>query len=99
MMTVKTNLAALVAAFCLWSAATQAQAAKISALPAQPQPGAIVRLTVSAPAQGDSVVSIRGALAEEPLHFRWAGAGTWHAIGGIPVDKEGALFANAVVQR
>ena len=98
-MTLKANLAAFVAASCLWSVNTRAQTAKISAQPAQPQPGAIVRLTVTAPAQGDSIVSIRGALAEEPLHFRRAGAGTWHAIGGIPVDKEGALFANAIVQR
>jgi murein DD-endopeptidase MepM/ murein hydrolase activator NlpD len=74
------------------------QAARIAAVPAQPQPGAIVRLAVTAPAQGDSVVSIRGALAEEPLHFIRAGRDTWHAIGGIPVDKEGVLFANAIVQ-
>ena len=99
MMTLKSNLAAFMAASCLWSVASKAQAVKILAQPAQPQPGAIVRLTVTAPAQGDSVVSIRGALAEEPLHFRRASAGTWHAIGGIPVDKEGALFANAIVLR
>src|ERR1043165_4019101 len=41
------------------------QAARITALPAQPDPGAIVRLAVTAPANGDPVVSIRGALAEE----------------------------------
>ena len=99
MTTIKANLAAIAAASCLWSLSLQAQAAKISALPANPQPGAIVRITVNAPAQGDPVVSIRGALAEEPLHFRHAAGDTWHAIGGIPVDKEGALFANAVVQR
>ncbi|HJP59472.1 MAG TPA: M23 family metallopeptidase [Gemmatimonadaceae bacterium] len=75
------------------------QAARITALPARPEPGAIVRLAVSAPAHGDPVVSIRGALAEEPLHFVHAGRDTWHAIGGIPVDKEGVLFANAIVQR
>ena len=98
MMTPRANSAALVAAFCLWSVALQAQGTRITALPAQPQPGAIVRLTVTAPSQGDSIVSIRGALAEEPLHFRRASADTWHAIGGVPVDKEGALFANAIVQ-
>ena len=75
-----------------------AQDARITALPAQPEPGAIVRLAVTAPAHGDSVVSIRGALAEEPLHFVRAGRDSWHAIGGIPVDKEGVLFANAIVQ-
>lgn len=45
------------------------------------------------------MISIRGALAEEPLHFVRASGSSWHAIGGIPVDKEGVLFANAVVQR
>ena len=75
------------------------QAARITAVPARPDPGAIVRLAVTAPALRDSVVSIRGALAEEPLHFVRAGRDTWHAIGGIPVDKEGILFANAIVQR
>ena len=99
MTTIKANLAAITAASCLWSISLQAQAPKISAQPADPQPGAIVRITVNAAAHGDAVVSIRGALAEEPLHFRRAGADTWHAIGGIPVDKEGALFANAIVQR
>ena len=93
------TLQAVVAASISWPFALQAQAARISASPAQPQPGAIVRLTVTAPAGADPVLSIRGALAEEPLHFIRASGATWHAIGGIPVDKEGLLFANAVVQR
>lgn len=77
----------------------RAQGAKITAQPAQPQPGAIVRLTLSDPEPGDAIVSVRGALADEPLHFRRASTTTWHAIGGVPVDREGVLFANAVVQR
>ena len=84
---------------CVSAQPLQAQEPRISATPANPEPGAIVRLSVSAPAGADSVVSIRGALAEEPLHFLRVNATTWHAIGGIPVDKEGVLFANAVVQR
>lgn len=95
----RTHLAAIAAASCLCGTVAAAQGAKITALPARPQPGAIVRLTVSDPLRGDSIVSIRGALADEPLHFRRASGSTWHAIGGIPVDKEGVLFANAVVQR
>lgn len=47
----------------------------------------------------DSVVSVRGALAGEPLHFMRSAAGAWHAIGGVPVDAEGSLLANAVIQR
>jgi murein DD-endopeptidase MepM/ murein hydrolase activator NlpD len=95
----RTHIAAIVAASCLYATVSRAQAAKITAQPTHPQPGAIVRLTVSDPMRGDSIVSIRGALADEPLHFRRASGNAWHAIGGIPVDKEGVLFANAVVQR
>lgn len=71
---------------------------RLSAEPTSPEPGAIVRLTLEVPASGDSVVSVRGALAEEPLHFLRAANGTWRAIGGVPVDAEGNLLANAVVQ-
>jgi murein DD-endopeptidase MepM/ murein hydrolase activator NlpD len=89
-----------VAFFLLVSSAGGAQSARLTATPARPEPGAIVKLTLTAPASGvDSIVSVRGALAQEPLHFRRAGAGTWHAIGGVPVDAEGTLLANAVIQR
>jgi murein DD-endopeptidase MepM/ murein hydrolase activator NlpD len=95
------TFATSVAFFLLVSSAAAGQtSARLTAAPARPEPGAIVRLTLSAPAiRGDSIVSVRGALAEEPLHFRRAAAGTWHAIGGVPVDAEGSLLANAVVQR
>ena len=59
-----------------------------------------MRLTLSAPiSRADSVVSVRGELAEEPLHFIRSTAGAWHAIGGVPVEAEGSLVANAVVER
>ena len=58
-----------------------------------------MRLTLSVSrSSADSVVSIRGALAGEPLHFIRSG-GEWHALGGVPVDVEGSLVASAVVQR
>ncbi len=98
-MQLRAHIAAIAAASCFFGAASRAQDAKITAQPAHPEPGAIVRLSVSDPQRSDSIVSIRGALADEPLHFRRASGSTWHAIGGIPVDKEGVLFANAVVQR
>ena len=98
-MRVRTRLFAIGAIAFVSPLALEGQAARITDLPAQPQPGAIVRLAVTAPSRGDAVVSIRGALAEEPLHFIRAGRDTWHAIGGIPADREGTLFANAIVQR
>ena len=94
------RFAASIALTCLFSGALKAQTARLTAAPARPEPGAIVRLTLIAPASGaDSVVSVRGALAGEPLHFMRATGSAWHAIGGVPVDSEGSLVANAVIQR
>jgi murein DD-endopeptidase MepM/ murein hydrolase activator NlpD len=73
-----------------------AQAPRLVAAPARPQPGAIVRLTLSSPARkGDSVVAVRGTLSGEPLHFIVAAKGSWRAIGGIPADAVGTLSARA----
>jgi murein DD-endopeptidase MepM/ murein hydrolase activator NlpD len=59
-----------------------------------------VRLTLSvAAARTDSIVSVRGEMAEEPLHFMPAADGTWRAIGGVPVNAEGRLVATATVER
>jgi murein DD-endopeptidase MepM/ murein hydrolase activator NlpD len=49
--------------------------------------------------RADSIDSIRGALAGEPLHFIASTAGTWHAIGGVPVDAEGSLAASVIIHR
>lgn len=95
----KTTLATLLAFFSIFSASLAAQTAQLTAAPASPEPGAIVRLTLSAPGGLDSIVSVRGALAGEPLHFLRAGPGKWHAIGGVPVEAEDTLLANAIVQR
>jgi len=94
------SFAASIAFLCLSSGALSAQAARLTAAPARPEPGAIVRLTLTAPiSRADSIVSVRGALAEEPLHFLRSTGGSWHAIGGVPVDAEGSLTANAVIER
>lgn len=59
-----------------------------------------MRLTLSvAAARTDSIVSVRGEMAEEPLHFMPAADGTWRAIGGVPVNAEGRLVATATVER
>jgi murein DD-endopeptidase MepM/ murein hydrolase activator NlpD len=76
-----------------------AQATRLSIAPVRPEPGAIVRLTLADPAsRADAVVSVRGSMAGEPLHFLPSGPGTWHAIGGVPVDATGSLLANAEVR-
>src|SRR6185503_19268816 len=66
---------------------------RLAAVPSRPQPGAIVRLSLRAP---ESVSSIRGTLAGEPLHFIRSDSG-WHAIGGIPTDAQGNIVARAFV--
>ena len=84
----------------LFSGALTAQTARLTSAPARPQPGAIVRLTLNAPvSRADSVVSVSGSLAGEPLHFMHLTAGTWHSIGGIPVDSEGNLVGVAEIKR
>jgi murein DD-endopeptidase MepM/ murein hydrolase activator NlpD len=87
-------------ALCLVSGSLGAQTSRLSIAPLRPEPGAIVRLTLNAPvSRADSIVSIRGALAGEPLHFMNAAAGTWHAIGAVPVDATGSLVASVILQR
>ena len=90
----KLHLAAILVV--LWAEKPERQAPRLDAAPARPQPGAIVRLTLSSPLKkGDSIVAIRGSLAGEPLHFIVAARGSWHAIGGIPADAVGTLSARA----
>jgi murein DD-endopeptidase MepM/ murein hydrolase activator NlpD len=94
------SFATSIAVSFFFSGALTAQTARLTAAPARPEPGAIVRLTLSAPVSpADSVVSVSGTLAGEPLHFIRLTPGTWHAIGGLPVDKEGTLVASAVIER
>ncbi|MGH7603066.1 MAG: M23 family metallopeptidase [Gemmatimonadaceae bacterium] len=83
---------------CISSGGLSAQATRLAIAPARPEPGAVVRLTLTAPA-ADRVVSIRGSMAGEPLHFIAASQGNWHAIGAVPVDTEGTLVASAEIRR
>jgi murein DD-endopeptidase MepM/ murein hydrolase activator NlpD len=84
----------------LVSGSLAAQTARLSVAPTSPAPGAIVRLTLTAPtSRADSIVSIRGAMAGEPLHFIASTGGSWHAIGAVPVDAEGSLVASVIIAR
>ena len=91
---------ATVAICALLSSSLPAQTPRLTAVPTRPEPGAIVRLTLSATESlTDSIVSVRGEMADEPLHFIPAADGKWRAIGGVPVNAEGRLVASAIVQR
>lgn len=95
----KPTLAITIALSCVLASTLSAQEARLTGTPARPEPGAVVRLKLIAPVRStDSVVSIRGTLAGEPLHFVRAAAGAWHAIGGVPVDATGWLVARATVE-
>jgi len=97
---VKTWINSAFAALALLSGPIGAQTSRLSVAPSRPEPGAVVRLTLRTPASGaDSIVSIHGAMADEPLHFIASTAGTWHAIGPIPVDAVGSLGASVVLRR
>jgi murein DD-endopeptidase MepM/ murein hydrolase activator NlpD len=97
---VKTCINTAVALCAFLSGTLGAQTARLSVAPAHPEPGAIVRLTLTTPASPrDSIVSIHGALANEPLHFIASTAGAWHALGAVPVDAEGSLVASVKVNR
>jgi murein DD-endopeptidase MepM/ murein hydrolase activator NlpD len=76
-----------------------AQQARLSVAPEHPLPGAVVTLTLRDAARtGDSIVSIRGTMAGEPLHF--AAVGREHrAIGAVPVDSAASVMAHAFVTR
>ena len=87
------------AASLLAASPLYAQGPRLSIAPLRPEPGAIVRLTLSDVAGGrDSVVSIRGTMAGEPLHFTAAGE-DFRAIGAIPVDTASSIVARAIVTR
>lgn len=94
----KLHTATVVTLSCLLGAPLSAQATRLAIAPTRPEPGAVVRLTLTAPAV-DRIVSIRGSMAGEPLHFIEASTGNWHAIGAVPVDTEGTLLATAEVRR
>lgn len=88
-----------VALCTLVAVSAEGQTSTLSISPTRPDPGAIVRLTLKTPSlRADSIDSIRGALAGEPLHFI-AAAGAWHAIGAVPVDAEGSLVASVIIHR
>jgi murein DD-endopeptidase MepM/ murein hydrolase activator NlpD len=80
--------------------AAGAQAPAVTVAPAEPLPGSIVRIAVTGPAAStDSVVSVRGTLAGEPLHFLAADSARYNAIGGVPVEASDSVATTVFVQR
>ncbi|HJQ19395.1 MAG TPA: M23 family metallopeptidase [Gemmatimonadaceae bacterium] len=69
----------------------------LSILPAQPAPGAVVRVRLRLGSENAADV-VRGTMAGEPLHFVRAAPGEWHALGAVPVDAQRSVVARATVE-
>ncbi|HEX2723764.1 MAG TPA: M23 family metallopeptidase [Gemmatimonadaceae bacterium] len=76
-----------------------AQSPAITINPAHPAPGAVVRVSFGGGFVTDSIVSVSGSIAGEPLHFRRNGSGMWRSIAGIPVDSSGDVAAFVVIEQ
>ena len=87
----------MVAALLVAGSSMSAQSTVV-ATPAEAEPGAIVRLTLSDSAP-DRVVSVRGSMAGEPLRFLAAESGRYRAIGAVPVDVSDSVRALVIAER
>lgn len=86
----------VVALFTLASASTLGAQARLSIAPAQPEPGAIVRVALRS---AEALDSVSGTMAGEPLHFTREADGVWRAFGAIPIDASRSVTARARAHR
>lgn len=74
--------------------------ARLIVEPKQPAVGSLIRLTIDRlSGNADSIVSLGGTMAGEPLHFRPAANGRWQALAAIPVDASDSVVARVVLTR
>jgi murein DD-endopeptidase MepM/ murein hydrolase activator NlpD len=74
-----------------------AQAPRIGVIPARPEPGTIVQITLTG--AGASIAAVSGTMAGEPLHFARSKSGAYRAIGAVPVDSATTTSVEAVIVR
>jgi murein DD-endopeptidase MepM/ murein hydrolase activator NlpD len=68
--------------------------------PRQPSEGSLVRLTIDRLTRNDdSVATVAGSMAGEPLHFRLAPGGRLQALGAIPLEASDSVVARVLVTR
>jgi murein DD-endopeptidase MepM/ murein hydrolase activator NlpD len=80
-------------------AGTAHDSATLSITPRRPEIGSLVLLSIRrAKAPGDSIVSITGWMAGEPLHFRTEGSGVERAFGLVPLEASDSVVARVVVR-
>ena len=71
----------------------------ISVTPRRPEIGSLVLLSIRrASGPGDSIVSITGWMAGEPLHFRGDSTGLDRAFGLVPLEASDSVVARVVVR-
>lgn len=92
-------LAVLVAGAATMARA-QAPSSRLTIEPRHPEGGALARLTIDRLARhDDSVTTVDGTMADEPLHFVAAGDGTLKALGAVPVEVSDSIVALVHIQR
>jgi murein DD-endopeptidase MepM/ murein hydrolase activator NlpD len=80
------------------SAATEEP--RLTILPHFPAGGELVRLTLDhVPPSDDSITTIRGMLAGEPLHFVADTLNTFAALGAVPVEVSDSAVATVYLER
>lgn len=90
----------ILASLALAAVQANAQTPTLSVAPAEPAPGSLIRLTLTAPVAGDdSIVNVRGTMAGEPLRFLPHDSSSFGAIGPVPVDATDSVTARVYVER
>lgn len=95
----RTNLGVLIS-LALLCGTGAAQQPRLSMSPRSPGGGTLARLTIDRLAGNtDSVISVSGEMAGEPLHFVDAGKDKLEALGAIPVEVSDSVVASVTVER
>ena len=88
------------ALFTLSTFRLAAQQPRLALEPAHPGMGSLVRVKLDGIARGgDSVATVTGTMAGEPLHFRLAAAGRLEALGAVPIDASDSVTAFVRIER
>lgn len=70
----------------------------ISVMPRRPDLGSLVLLSFRrSNASSDSIASVTGWMAGEPLHFRMDSTGTERALGAVPLEASDSVVARVIL--
>jgi len=75
-----------------------ADSVSITVLPRRPDLGSLVLLSFRrSNASSDSIASVTGWMAGEPLHFRMDSSGTERALGAVPLEASDSVVARVIL--